>query len=95
MAYIDQHNLSQDSVFKNRVRVAMLTGATSVQSEGTTVPNHTNRANYAQLVLNSPDSYINAFCEAATTNPPIVASSPDSDLQAAVGSLWNDLAGTI
>lgn len=95
MAYIDQHNLSQDSVFKNRVRVAMLTGATNVQAEATSTTNHTNRSNYAKLVLNDPDSYINAFCEAVTTNAGIVSSSLDSDIQFTVNSLWNDLSGTI
>ncbi|MCA1685081.1 MAG: hypothetical protein LC745_03685 [Planctomycetia bacterium] len=95
MAYIDQYDLSDDTVFRKRVRIAMLTAAANVQAEATSTANHTNRANYAKLVLNAPDAYIAAFSQATCTNAAITSTSLDGDLQFEVNSIWNAMAGTI
>lgn len=163
MTFIAQQDLSKDSAFLQRVRVAMLTAATNVQAEAVNtlqaldsaaaatsvtvvsgavyavndlvtfgyglatvetrkvtgiagnvltvsaltnahkagevtqkvIYNHTNRANYAKLVLNAPGSYNQIFSEAVTTNVAIVAASLDSDIQFAVNSLWDALAGVV
>ena len=61
MAYKDQRNLASDDELKRRVQVAMCSAAIPIQAEAPATPNHTNRANYAKLVLNSPDSYMPLF----------------------------------
>jgi hypothetical protein len=95
MAYTDQASLAKDAIFQIRVRVAMLTAAVAVQSELTSIPNHTNRSNYAKLVLNAPDSYLYPFAQAVTTNAAITAASLDSDIQFQSNSIWNAMAGVI
>lgn len=95
MSNISQDNLARDAQFLQRVRVAMVSTAIAVQSELNTTPNHTNRSNYAKLVLNSPDSYVLDFSEATVSNAAITAASLDSDIQFQVNSVWNALAGVI
>ena len=96
MAYKDQWNLASDGEFKRRVQVAMLSAAISIQAEATATPNHTNRANYAKLVLNSPDSYMPLFALAiCALDPALTPASPDATIQTNVNAVWNALAGTL
>ena len=96
MAFVDQAALSRDSIFVERVRVAMLVAAANVQAEAGGTANHANRANYAKLVLNAPETYAHTFANAvAATNGSIVAGSTDSDIQFVVNGLWSAMAGTI
>lgn len=95
MSYLSQYALALDSTFQQRVLVAMETAATQVQAEISTTVNHINRANYAKLVLSSPQAYIVPVCEAVITNAAITGASLDSDIQFAVNSLWSALAGVI
>lgn len=95
MAFTNQYSLALDSVFQQRILVAMDTAATNVQAEATSTPNHTNRADYATKVLNAPRLYLEPFCFAVVTNVAITAASLDSDIQFAVNSLWSAMSGTI
>jgi hypothetical protein len=95
MSYIGQDNLANDSQFLQRVRVAMVTAAVNIQAEVNTTPNHTNRSNYAKLVLNAPDQYLQPFSNAAVSNAAITAASLDSDIQFQVNAVFSALAGVI
>jgi hypothetical protein len=100
-AYNTQNDLARDGVFLTRVKVAMTTQAVNVQAEANTTANHTNRANYAKLVLNSPDAYAPLFSNACVTqNDPatsalMTASISDANLGNVCSALWNALAGVI
>ena len=88
--------MGRDSIFIERVAIAMLVAAANVQAEDSQTGNHSNRSNYARLVLNAPDAYARVFALAVSaTNGSIVASSQDSDIQFVVNGLWNALAGTV
>lgn len=95
MAFVDQYALALDVTFQKRILVAMETAATQVQTEDVGTANHTNRANYAKLVLANPGAYLLPFCQAVVTNAAITSASLDSDLQFQVNSIWNAMAGTI
>ncbi len=96
MAYKDQWNLASDDEFKRRVQIAMCSAAIAIQAEAPATPNHTNRANYAKLVLNSPDSYMPLFALAiCALDPALTPASPDANIQTNVNAVWNALAGTL
>ena len=96
MAYRDQWNLATDDNFQRRVEVAMCGAAISIQGEATGTVNHTNRANYAKLVLNNPESYMPLFSMAICAyDAGLTAASADSAIQNNVNAVWNALAGTI
>jgi hypothetical protein len=92
MAYRDQWNLAVDDNFRRRVEVAMCSAAIAIQGESTGTANHTNRANYAKLVLNNPEGYMPLFAMAICAyDSALTAASIQSD----VNAVWNALAGTI
>ena len=96
MAYRDQWNLATDDNFMRRVEVAMCGAAIAIQGESTGTANHTNRANYAKLVLNNPESYMPLFSMAICAyDSALAAASTDSAIQNDVNAVWNALAGTI
>ena len=96
MAYKDQWNLASDDEFKRRVQVAMCSDAIAIQAEAPATPNHANRANYAKLVLNSPESYMPLFALAiCALDPALTRASPDATIQTNVNAVWNALAGTL
>ena len=74
----------------------MCSAAIAIQGESTGTANHTNRGNYAKLVLNSPESYMPIFSMAVCAyDSALTASSTDSAVQSDVNAIWNALAGTI
>ncbi len=74
----------------------MCSAAIAIQAEAPATPNHTNRANYAKLVLNSPDSYMPLFALATCApDPALTPASPDATIQTNVNAVWNALAGTL
>ena len=100
MALIDQYKASNDLNFRQRVEMALCNAAVSIQSEATTTANHTNRANYAKLVLNNPTNYSSLFAEAicgydATLTVQNLSTITDAAIQSGVSAVWNALAGTI
>jgi hypothetical protein len=100
VALIDQYNCAQDVVFRQRVEVSMLAAAIAIQSEATTVANHTNRSNYAKLVLNNPGQYSPLFAEAICANNAALTvqslgTITDATINSGVSAVWNSLAGML
>lgn len=100
--------IAQSPEFQQRVGYAMSVGAATVYGEVGTTPNHSARAAYAIKVANGNYSLPAATlivlanstiaAEATASVPQTgVASTlntiPDSDIQFAVNSFWNMLAG--
>lgn len=87
--------------FQQRVGYAMNVAASNVYSEAGTVTGHGVRATFATKVANG-NFNLGAAALAVLTNATIAAEAsigvslntiPDSDIQFAVNSLWNILAG--
>ena len=96
MVFRDQWNIATDDSFMRRVQIAMLSAAIAIQGESTGTPNHTNRANYAKLVLNAPEQYMPLFSMAVSAyDNALTSSSTDTAIQNDVSAVWNALAGTI
>ena len=94
--------VAKQPMFQSRVGLAVQQAAWSVYSEVSTTPGHTERAAYANKVANGTFN-LPPICDLVLTNPSIAAEAdptkepdngiPDSDLQFAVNSYWNLLAG--
>jgi hypothetical protein len=95
MAYTTQYALGTDGVMQQRVIIAMLNTAVNVQAEVNTTPNHTNRANFAKLVINNPYGYVPAFQMTVMADGTITAASTDAQIQSRSDAIWNAAAGTI
>ena len=97
MSYLASWNAAVGNTdFIHTVEVACCKSAVNVQAEVTTTPNHTNRANYAKLILNAPDVYGPLFAKAICSNDQtITTASADATVQTACDSVFNALAGTI
>lgn len=101
MSYATQYALAQNVAFQQRVQVAMCLQAVNIQAEATGTTNHTNRANYAKLVLNAPQQYALFFAAACVTqNDPATSQLMDNTISDAnlgnvCSAVWNALAGTI
>ena len=102
-AQIAQIVNNQPTEFQSRVNYAMCVAAINVYSEGTGVTGHAARAAFAVRVL-AGNFNLAAVCFAVMTNPTIAAEAvyqqppagnaiPDGDIQFAVNSIWNALAG--
>jgi hypothetical protein len=59
--YRDQMNLAKDSIFIQRVKMAAINTAVTVQAEVGTTPNHAARSALARTVLNGPDGWAIIF----------------------------------
>src|SRR5687767_10066831 len=96
MAYKDQWNLASDDEFKRRAQVAICSAAIAIQAEAPATPNHPNRANYAKLVLNSPDSYMPLFALAiCAVDPALTPASPDATIQTNVNAVLERARGDV
>src|SRR2546425_10571290 len=92
----EQAGVASDGDFRTRVEIAMLAAAIAVQGEAPATPNHANRAAYAKLVLNAPESYVTLFSLAICAfNSSLTSVSPDATIQSDVNAVWNALAGTL
>ena len=87
--------------FQGRIKCAMMSAAISVYNESSTSSGHIPRVVYAVNVINGNYNIAQAtlavlmnatIASEANTTPPDF-SIPDSDIQFAVNSLWNALAG--
>lgn len=98
MAYTNLYDLSVDATFLKQVLVAMMAQCAVVLTEAATVAGHTPRANFAVSVLANPTVYQAKFAFAVITQagitPTTVPSTvPDANVQAAVATVWNAMAG--
>jgi hypothetical protein len=86
-----------DDHFAGRVEYCLYVAAVNIMAEVNTTPSHAARVTYATKVLSGQAS-IRPVVEAVLTNSTIAsavdaASVPDGDIQFAVNSLFNALAG--
>ena len=96
MAYVDQYALSEDAVFQQRVKVAMVTAALQIVGEAQGEMhgrNHKRRHDLGVRILNDPDALVAQFSLAAATNAAISAGSLDSDIQFQINAQFGDFAG--
>ena len=95
MAYTDQYNLSQDTIFRGRVLIAMQTAALQILGEdpGTNHAKTHRRSALATEVLGDPNQHLDAFAFSVVSNAAITAASTDNDIQFQVNSVWDDHAG--
>ena len=98
MAYVDQAALAQDTVFRNKVRIAMVTAAVLIGGEaqaGMDTTTYGKRQNLAAQVLLSAGggNWLDAFSWAIAQNAAVTSSSVDGDIQFTCNAVWNDLAG--
>lgn len=94
MTLQSQSDVAYQPSFQARVMQAMVTAAVAIQAESTGTSNHTNRANYAKLVLNAPQQYVFAFAQGVASQGQD-NNATDATIQNTVNSIWNALAGTV
>ena len=96
MAYVDQAILANDTAFRSRVKVAIVTAALVIGGEAKGAQSESKyrkRQGLAYSILVDPNSHLDRFSFSATADPLVIAASLDAVLQTRVESLWNDLAG--
>jgi hypothetical protein len=99
-SFSDLGTIAAAPAFIARVQYAMMVAAVQVYAEDPSTPGHPARVSFARAVISGLNSSAPA---AVLTNPSIAAEAnlqtvpgyaiPDSDIQFAVNSLWNALAG--
>lgn len=97
MAFTDQAALAEDSTFRTRVRVALMTAAKDVMGEEQTYSDaqYGLRQALADEVIAAAGggAVLERFVWLVITNPAITGESSDNDIQFTVNSLWDDAAG--
>jgi len=98
----DFTTISTNAGFQGRCLYALTVAAVNVAAEANNTANHQQRVNYAKTVLNGGANLLQVAL-AVLTNSTISAEAvvattpdyaiPDSDIQFAINSLFNDLAG--
>lgn len=91
--YIDQANLANDPTFQNRTKEAFKVAAIAIYNELTTVPGHAVRAQFATRILNEQMNLIPLIAAVAAADLTLAAASSDAQIESAVASIWNALAG--
>ena len=97
MAYTDQAALAQDTVFRSKVRIAMVTAAVLIGGEAqagmdTTVYGKRQQLAAAVLLSAGGGNWLDAFAWAIAQNAAVTGSSVDSDIQFTCNAVWNDIA---
>src|SRR4051812_34887711 len=97
-----QAQLLDNVTFKLQVKGALLAAAYNVLNEGQ-VPNHENRAKWANAIFANPQAQTDFFMPGMLTNPTVAASAgsangpsgtpvSDNDVDYVVASLYNTYA---
>lgn len=77
MARSDQYQLSQDTVFQNRVQASLIAACVAIGNEGWTVAFHRERATFCNQILagtgGGQASYVTLFANAVATDPSVIA----------------------
>ena len=96
MTLTEQYAAANNPTFANRIGQAMCKAAVAVQAEAVNTVNHTNRANFAMLVLRDPERYQPAYARAIVTNAGITSTAAsDNDIEFTVNSMWDAFSGTV
>lgn len=96
-----QYSLSQDSAFQQRALMILLDAAIAVQAEAPATNDDTKKSQYAALVLNAPQAYLNQWAMglATQTDPAtgqlMTAAITDANLLAVANNLFLAFAGRV
>ncbi|SIO49920.1 hypothetical protein SAMN05443247_06581 [Bradyrhizobium erythrophlei] len=99
MSALDLISVASDATFSGRVMMIMFKVAQQVSSEDPATVNHTERINYAGLVIRGEEkpqvasahviSSNPTISQAIESDPPALGSNvPDSDIEFALDSIW-------
>lgn len=87
-------DLAESGQFARKVRAAMVKAAIAVAAEPSdTTPKSTLRRSLSVNVFVDLDGYTRRFAVAVAALPTITVQSVDADVDAAVSSVWNAIAG--
>lgn len=101
MAFVDQFNLSQDSTFQGRVRIAAVAAAQAIHNEVFTALTTRRDAFGKQVLENNPSGVYQLIALAVATDPTVAseAGAPfnqsavsDGAISNAVSAAWNSFA---
>lgn len=96
MAFIDDYNLLQDPVLKQRmtIAIAQVASETIGETDQGTGTRREKRERLALAYLNSPQVQVDRFVLAIVAiNHPASANVTDAQILTAVRAVWSDLAG--
>jgi len=96
ITYTQAIALAQDNTFIGQVLIAMEKAATSIMSETNTTAGHGQRVLLAQKVTIDPDYWKQKFAFACAGNLTATLSglsATDAQVDTAVSTVWNTLAG--
>ena len=77
------------------VQVAIVKAAIAISAESAETDNHTNRANFANQVLRSPDYWAERMVWGVVTDSAVQENATDTNIYNAVAGQWNAYAGVI
>lgn len=99
MSATDLIRTARDDLYAGRVAMIQLKVAQNVASEDPTTPNHTERINYAYIVIRGGENpkmvatHVNtnpAIAAAIESDPDKLGSNvPDSDIEFTLASIWD------
>ena len=92
MALINDSDLSQDPVFLDRVKMALISTAITVQAEATNTANHAARSAYALRLLADPFGFAKLMAPGMTVDGNTVVTSTDSQLETRASNIFNAYA---
>lgn len=95
MSYSADATLANDATFQPRIRMAIVKAAIQIASEAATSKPLVDikRNSLATQVLNSPDAFLTRFVAAAIEANALTLASVDANIDVAISSVWNDIAG--
>lgn len=99
--YVEAITLAKDSTFIDRIVGAVAKAGLAIMAEGPNVAGHLQRCQIATQVLQNPDTWKQKFAYAVVMSSsilglttPLTATNPtDVQLDTAVASVWNAVAG--
>lgn len=99
--YVEAITLAKDSTFIDRIVGAVAKAALAIMAEGSNTSGHQQRCQIATQVLQNPDTWKQKFAYAVAMSStvlglttPLTATNPtDVQLDSAVSSVWNAVAG--
>lgn len=87
-----QFEAATNGTFQSRVEIGMVSTAIAIQAEAQDKANRGNRRALARTCLADSSKYVRAFALAVSSLGADDASS-DTDLSAAINSVWDAIAG--
>ena len=95
MSYTADDTLANDPAFQAKVKQSMVKAALAISSEPETTKNvvDSKRNSLAKNCLNDPQSYVQRFTNAAIQAGALTSSSTDPQIDGAIASAWNGIAG--